>query len=161
VKHAIKPRLLKSYNREVFWKLSFQHLTALPTNWMPAFLFESADFYLFLVNLTSHTSEEIRSAVRRDGKSANKASDRDDLSQELRQFIDGMNFQDWFGGDTPDLWSFSYCLETGAPQRFYALLHKEVLFPILWDPHHKHSGGGEIRERKSFSCNRSLKCLHP
>jgi hypothetical protein len=161
MKQAITPRLLKSYNREVFWKLSFQHLQNLPNNWMPDFLPESADFYLFLINLTSRTSEEIRSAVRRDGKSAHKASDPSDWSEELSNFIEGINFADWFDGDTPDLWSFSYCFETGTPQRFYGFLHKEILYPILWDPNHRHSGGGEIRERKVVSCNRSLKCLHP
>ena len=158
---GIQPRVLKSYSREVFWKLSFQHLQSLPVGWMPNFASEAANFYLFLVNLTSHTSEEIRSAVRRNGKSANKASDRDDWSNELQQFINALDFEEWFEGDTPDLWSFTYCLETGTPQRFYAFLHQEVLYPILWDPNHRHSGGGEMRERKPIMCNRILDCLHP
>jgi hypothetical protein len=157
----IKLRLPKSYSRNVFWKLSFQHLRRLPSNWMPHFEPAAAEFYLFLVNLTAHTSEELRYTLRRDGKKANKASDRDDWSQELRNFIDELDFEEWFEGDTPDLWSFTYCLETGAPQRFYAFLHKEILYPILWDPNHRHSGGGEILHRKPISCSRRLDCLHP
>lgn len=157
---GIRPRLPRSYSREVFWKLSFKHLQNLPSGWMPTFTTQATDFYLFLVNLTSHTSEELRSAERRDGKSANKASDPDDWSQELKQFINRVVIGDWFEGDTPDLWSFSYCLEIGTPQRFYAFLHKEILYPVLWDPDHRHSGGGEIPDRKLVTCSGRLNCLH-
>lgn len=158
---GFKPRLPKNYNREVHWNLSLEFLRELPAGWMPDFERNHADFYLFLLNLTSNTSEEIRSALRRDGRSANKASDRDDWSQEVRSFIENIDFERWFGGDTPDLWSFSYCLETGTPQRFFGFLHKEILYPILWDPNHRHSGGGEIQDRKQVHCTKTLSCLHP
>lgn len=158
---SAKPRVLKSYSRTVYWNLSFKHQDLLSSNWMPGFELDVANFYLFLLNLVSQTSEEIRTATRRNGELANKASDIDDWSQEISDFIDNFDFEGRFDGDTPELWSFSYCLENGTPQRFYAFVHQETLYPVMWDPNHRHSGGGEIPKRKTVSCSGDLACLHP
>jgi hypothetical protein len=153
------PRIPESFSRDKCWNLSFDFHRSINQSWIPPIEAASIHFYQFLINLLKATSKDIQQVVRRDNSAAHKILDINTWSEEILDFLESRSVSSYFGQETPDLWSFSYCLESRAPQRFYAFIVEGVIHPVMWDPDHKYSGS-QYKNKLQVNCSRQLNCFH-